>query len=59
MMKRKVKNTDTVEIYESIASAERKLGIYNITYNCQGKIDYVYVRGGKGKKIKEEWTYLD
>ena len=33
-MKRRVKNVNTGEIYESIASAERDLGIYNITYNC-------------------------
>ena len=58
-MKRRVKNVNTGEIYESIASAERKLGIYDITYNCQNKIYYVYVRGGKGKKIKVVWTNLD
>ena len=58
-MKRRVKNMRTGKTYESIASAERELGIYNITYNCQNKIDYVYLRNGEGQKIYEKWIYID
>ena len=58
-MKRQVKNLKTGKIYESIAAAERELGVYDITYNCQEKINYVYVRGGKGKKVYEKWVYVD
>ena len=58
-MARKVKNLRTGKTYESITIAERECGIYNITYNCQNKIDYVYVRDGRGRKVYEKWTYID
>ena len=49
-MRRPVIRKTTGERYHSIKEAEEKLNIYNITYNCQGKIDYVYVKDGKGLK---------
>ena len=58
-MARKVKNLRTGKTYESITRAERECGIYNITYNCQNKIDYVYIRDGRGRKVYEKWTYVD
>ena len=54
-MKRQVVRMSDGKVFESIASAERELGVYNITYNCQNKINYVYVRGGNGKKIYGNW----
>ena len=58
-MARKVKNERTGKTYDSIARAERECGIYNITYNAQGKVDFVYKRNGKGIKVYEKWTYVD
>ena len=49
-MKRQVVRMSDGKVFESIASAESELNVYNITYNCQNKIDYVYVRNGGGKK---------
>ena len=54
-MKRQVVRMSDGKVFESIASAERELGVYNITYNCQNKINYVYVRDGGGKKIYGQW----
>ena len=56
-MSKSVINKTTGERYHSIKEAEEKLNIYNITYNCQGKIDFVYVKDGKGLKIYEDWSY--
>ena len=58
-MKRQVVRMSDGKVFESIASAERALNVYNITYNCQNKINYVYVRGGKGKKNYEQWMYKE
>lgn len=58
-MKRQVVRMSDGKVFESIASAERELGVYNITYNCQNKINYVYVRGGKGEKIYGNWMYKE
>ena len=58
-MKRQVVRMSDGKVFESIASAERELGVYNITYNCQNKINYVYVRDGGGKKIYEQWMYKE
>ena len=58
-MKRQVVRMSDGKVFESIASAERELGVYNITYNCQNKINYVYVCGGKGRKIYGQWMYKE
>ena len=58
-MKRQVVRMSDGKVFESIASAERELGVYNITYNCQNKINYVYVRGGNDKKIYGQWMYKE
>ena len=58
-MARKVKNERTGKTYDSIAGAERECGIYNITYNAQGKVDFVYERDGRGRKVYEKWSYVD
>ena len=58
-MKRQVVRMTDGKVFESIASAERELGVYNITYNCQNKINYVYVRDSRGKKIYEQWMYKE
>ena len=58
-MKRQVVRMSDGKVFESIASAERELNVYNITYNCQNKINYVYARGGKGRKIYEQWMYKE
>ena len=52
-MERQVVRMSDGKVFESIASAERELNVYNITYNCQNKIDYVYVRDGGGKKFTD------
>lgn len=53
-MKKQVVRMSDGKVFESIASAERELNVYNITYNCQNKINYVYARGGgKGKKFTD------
>ena len=54
-MKRQVVRMSDGKVFESIASAERELGVYNITYNWQNKIYYVYIRDGGGKKIYGQW----
>lgn len=58
-MKRQVVCMSDGKVFESIASAEHELGVYNITYNCQNKINYVYVRDGGGKKIYGQWMYKE
>ena len=58
-MKRQVVRMSDGKVFESIASAERELGVYNITYNCQNKINYVYVCDGGGKKIYEQRMYKE
>ena len=58
-MKRQVVRMSDGKVFESIASAERELGVYNITYNCQNKINYVYVRRENGRKIYEQWMYKE
>ena len=56
-MKRKVINLNTMKTYDSIRQAETELDIYNITYNCQGKFDYVRQKGGN--KIYQKWMYFE
>ena len=58
-MARKVKNERTGKTYDSISRAERECGIYNITNNAQGKVEFVYKRDGRGIKVYEKWTYVD
>ena len=58
-MARKVKNERTGKTYDSISRAERECGIYNITNNAQGKVEFVYKRNGGGRKVYEKWTYVD
>ena len=40
-MKRQIVRMSDEKVFESISSAERELNVYNITYNCQNKINYV------------------
>ena len=58
-MARKVKNLRTGKTYESITKAESECSIYNITNNAQGKVDFVYKRNGRGRKVYEKWIYVD
>ena len=58
-MKRPVQCINTGIKYESVAQAERELGVYNITYNAQGKINYVYKRNGNGAKVFIQFRYLN
>lgn len=56
-MKRKVIRLHDMKIFDSIRQAEKELNVYNITYNCQGKYDYIRQKGGI--KIYEKWMFYD